>query len=259
MICNVTREQLMDYLYDDDLEVNERDKLTAHIAGCPTCTKIMADLTAVSHMLRAWPDETPHLQMVFVEDRQSFVPDIIRRHPYRWAAGAAATIAAILVLSFLNVGFAYQNGIFHASVGFRGEQTDEVESQVDDRERPVTFDELIAAHQQVLTTTQQMIEASESRQRSDVNVALMRLVRDLTEQRQNDLQQVGMGLQAVYSVSQQQDDLVRSLTQQRQEDLQRLRRDMQMIYNQVPNMQAPFLLRERGDSSAIRGLPVGSP
>lgn len=263
MICDVTREDLIGYLYND-LEMGEREKLGAHIAGCPACKKIIDDLASTSRMLQAWPNETPNLHMVFVEDRQSFIPAVVRRHPWRWAIGVAATLAAVLVLSFLNVEFAYQNGTFHASLGLRGKQSTELVAQVD-QDQPVTFGELISAHQQVLTITQQMIEASEHRQKAEVNTAFGHLVRDLMTQRQEDLQDVQKGLQAIYNVSQQRDDFVRDLIQQRQEDLKSLRRDMQVIYkvNQKSNLpagtQLPFMFQEHDDSSATRVVPVGSP
>ena len=215
MNCDISKEQLVEYLYNDDLSPEDNQYLKNHIASCASCSQTLAELQTTSNMLKTWPDESPNLNMVFVEDRQTFIPQIIKRHPWYWASGIAATLAAMLILSFLNFEFAYQNGTFHASVGLQTtpiepplqtDQPTEVEEVVyevsaQDLNTPATQADLLIYQQTTLALTERLIRESEMRQRDDINSTFIHLVRDLEQQRQQDLQDVSQGIQSVYTAS----------------------------------------------------------
>lgn len=219
MNCDISKEQLVEYLYNDDLHSQDHEHLKIHIESCESCRKTVAELQATSNMLKAWPDEMPNLNMVFVEERQSFVPQIIKRHPWRWASGLAATLAATLILSFLNFEFAYRNGTFHVALGLQSDtpqtvanteidQPAEVEEIIyevsgQNLNAPATQADLVIYQQTTLALAERLIRESEMRQRDDINSTFIHLIRDLEQQRQQDLQNVNHGIQTVYTTSQQ--------------------------------------------------------
>lgn len=249
MNCDISKEQLVEYLYNDDLSSEDHQYLKDHIASCASCSQTLAELQTTSNMLKTWPDESPNLNMVFVEDRQTFVPQIIKRHPWRWASGIAATLAAMLILSFLNFEFAYQNGTFHASVGLQSTQT-ETEAQTtpptkieevvyevtaQDLNTPATQADLLIYQQATLALTERLIRESEMRQRDDINSTFIHLVRDLEQQRQQDLQDVSQGIQSVYTASLQ---------------------NYEHLQNQWDNKKPIFIKPEGIDSIATSVRPV---
>jgi len=217
MNCEISKEQIVEYLYNDDLWPQDREQLQTHIANCPSCQQTLTELQATSNMLKAWPNESPNLNMVFVEDRQSIIPKTFTRHPWYWASGIAAALATIFALSFLNFEFAYRNGTFHASLGFQSntpqvtasaepEPPDEVEEIIyevttNDLKTPATQADLLIYQQTTLALAERLIRESEMRQRDDINSTFIHLIRDLEQQRQQDLQQVNRGMNALYTRS----------------------------------------------------------
>jgi len=216
MTCDIPPKKLIEYLYNDDLVPDEREHIQRHVTTCASCQNTLNELQTTSSMLQSWPDESPNLNMVFVEERDEFVPQIIKRHPYRWTIGIAATLAAMLMLAFLNFELAYQNGTLHASIGLRSNVPDqktttqtgsaEIEEVVyevtpSDLKTPATQADLLIYQQATLALTEKLIRESEMRQRDDVNSAFIHLVRDLEQQRQQDIQDINHGLNAVYTKS----------------------------------------------------------
>jgi len=222
MNCDISKEQIIEYLYNDDLWPQDREHLTTHIANCPTCQQTLAELQSTSNILKTWPDESPNLNMVFVEDRQSVIPQTIKRHPWYWAFGIAATLATLFALSFLNFELAYRNGTFHASVSLQSNthqtaSTTETEQATEGEEfiyeisgtnlkAPATQADLIIYQQTTLALAERLIRESEMRQRDDINSTFIHLIRDLEQQRQQDLQNVNRGIQTVYAASLQNDE-----------------------------------------------------
>ncbi len=219
MNCDISKEQIIEYLYIDDPLAQNREHLQTHIANCPSCQQTLAELQSTSNMLKAWPDESPNLNMVFVEDRQSVIPQTVKRHPWYWAVGVAATLATLFALSFLNFEFAYRNRTFHASFGIQSNtpqtaSTTETESFTEGEEfiyeisgtnlkAPATQADLIIYQQTTLALAERLIRESEMRQRDDINSTFIHLIRDLEQQRQQDLQNVNRGMNALYTRSMQ--------------------------------------------------------
>ena len=94
----LTEEQLINYLYGE-CPLEEKQTIEAH----PETREKLADLSKVSHTLQAWPDEDPHLNLVFVQERESFwkalIPTWLTERPRnRWATGLSVSLAAALLL-----------------------------------------------------------------------------------------------------------------------------------------------------------------
>lgn len=204
MNCDITREQLIAYFYDEDIHKDERERLGVHVAACPSCSQALEELGNASRILSTWRDETPDFDLVFAEARSSFWQNPWpARFPKRWAAAATFAIAAVLVIIFFNVEFALRDGAFHASIGLRSGDSSERIAATDTSEThpldaPITFGELIVHQQNLIDYTNRLVHASQNRQRDEVNSALIQLVRELESQREQDLQRIDRGLQILY-------------------------------------------------------------
>ena len=119
MNCDITREQLIAYLYDEDIRPEARERLKVHIETCPSCSQTLEELGSTSRILNAWGDEKPNLDLVFVQERQTPWQNLLpTRYPKTWATAGVA-IAAILIFTFLNIEFAIRDGAFHTSISLR--------------------------------------------------------------------------------------------------------------------------------------------
>ncbi|MDA0746672.1 MAG: hypothetical protein O2954_09130 [bacterium] len=203
MTCDMKEERLIGLMYGE-LDPAEQETVAAHVAGCVLCTQAMAQMSQTGRMLRAWPDEEPGMDLVFVQDRAPFwnalVPDWFSGWG-RFAAGVAmGTAVVLLALMFLNFEAEYQDGSLRLSVGKRSAQ----EAVMDPMERPITLREFAELQEQSIRVIQELIQNSEERQQETVGFALSQFARDLEAQRQRDLQLVGQGLEGVEYSTQRQ-------------------------------------------------------
>ena len=204
MNCDITREQLIAYLYDEDIRPNERERLKDHIETCPSCSQTLEELGSTSRILNAWGDEKPDLDLVFVQERQTLWQNLLpRRYPKTWATAGAA-IAAILIFTFLNIEFAIRDGAFHTSIGLRSsappEQTATTNTtEVPSLDTPITLGEFIIHQQNLINYTNRLVQESQNQQRNEVNNTFIRLVSELETQRQQDLLHIDRGLQILYN------------------------------------------------------------
>lgn len=204
MNCDITREQLIAYLYDEDIRPNERERLKNHIETCPSCSQTLEELGSTSRILNAWGDEKPNLDLVFVQDRQSLWQNLLpRRYPKTWATASVA-IAAILIFTFLNIEFAIRDGAFHTSIGLRPSDPPEQiaitdTTEVPSLDAPITLGEFIIHQQNMIDYTNRLVQESQNQQRDEINNTFIRLVSELETQRQQDLLHIDRGLQILYN------------------------------------------------------------
>ncbi|MCY3870741.1 MAG: zf-HC2 domain-containing protein [Gemmatimonadetes bacterium] len=204
MNCDITREQLIAYLYDEDIRPEARERLKIHIETCPSCSQTLEELGSTSRILNAWGDEKPNLDLVFVQDRQSLWQNLLpRRYPKTWATAGVA-IAAILIFTFLNIEFAIRDGAFHTSIGLRSSDSPEQIAITDTSkdaslDAPITLGEFIIHQQNLINYTNRLVQESQNQQRNEVNNTFIRLVSELETQRQQDLLRIDRGLQILYN------------------------------------------------------------
>ena len=204
MNCDITREQLIAYLYDEDIRPNERERLKVHIETCPSCSQTLEELGSTSRILNAWGDEKPNMDLVFVQERQPLWQNLLpMRYPKTWATASVA-IAAILIFTFLNIEFAIRDGAFHAAIGLRSSDPPEQitiadTSEVISLDAPITRGEFIIHQQNLIDYTNRLVQTSQNQQRAEVNNTFIRLVGELETQRQQDLLRIDRGLQILYN------------------------------------------------------------
>ncbi len=204
MNCDITREQLIAYLYDEDIRPEARERLKVHIETCPSCSQTLEKLGSTSRILNAWGDEKPNLDLVFVQERQPLWQNLLpTRYPKTWATAGVA-IAAILIFTFLNIEFAIRDGAFHTSISLRSsdqpEQTAITDtSEVSTLNAPITLGEFIIHQQNMIDYTNRLVHAAQNQQRDEINNTFIRLVSELETQRQQDLLRIDRGLQILYN------------------------------------------------------------
>ena len=200
MTCDLSKERLIGFYYDE-VDPVERREIQAHLETCPACREELEALGQTTGVLRAWPDEEPDMDLVFVRDREPFwrslIPDWLSDGGWRRFAGGMAlgAAAAVVLLALLNVQVGFTDGTLSLNVGLRG--TPEQPSPADPLPRPVTLAEFADYQDQSLSLIRDLLENAETRQRRDIGLALARFADDLDQQRQRDLQLVGLGLQDV--------------------------------------------------------------
>ena len=204
MNCDITREQLIDYLYDEDIRPNERKRLKIHIETCPSCSQTLEELGSTSRILNAWRDEKPDMDLVFVQERQPLWQNLLpTRYPKTWATAGVA-IAAILIFTLLNIEFAIREGAFHTSIGPRSSDSPERvaiadTSEVSTLDTPITRSEFIIHQQNLIDYTNRLVQESQNQQRDEINNTFIRLVGELETQHQQDLLRIDRGLQTLYN------------------------------------------------------------
>ncbi|HSD30020.1 MAG TPA: zf-HC2 domain-containing protein, partial [Vicinamibacteria bacterium] len=99
------RERLSAYL-DDELHLDERTAVEAHLASCPECTAFLAQLVAANEAAAALPAEAPegYFETLPARVRARLQPRkaafAVRRVPvWTWAAAAALLLAVITPLT----------------------------------------------------------------------------------------------------------------------------------------------------------------
>ena len=194
MNCDIIREQIVAYLYDEDIHPNERERLKVHIETCPSCNQTLEELGSTSRILNAWGDEKPNLDLVFVQERQTLWQNLLpTRYPKTWVGVA---IAAILIFTFLNIEFAIRDGAFHAAIGLRSSDPPE---RVAIADTPITLGEFIIHQQNLIDYTNRLVQTSQNQQRDEINNTFIRLVGELETQRQQDLLRIDRGLHILYN------------------------------------------------------------
>ncbi|MDZ7338925.1 MAG: zf-HC2 domain-containing protein [candidate division KSB1 bacterium] len=189
MTCEECRNKLPDYLYEE-LEEEATAQVRTHLDACQTCNAEFHRLQETRSILAQWPDEDPHLGLTFVDVRQPLVPHLLETFRGWRRVGLAvgfALVALFLLLGVSNTTVSYQEGrfTFNASLLRRPAPT-------------VTLEVLEALHRATLEAAEEMVRASEQRQRLDFARTLNDFARQIEYQRQIDLGLVGRGLEDLH-------------------------------------------------------------
>jgi hypothetical protein len=200
MKCKFSKELLIGYFYQE-IEPNEKEIVEAHLVTCPACNKELEGLTGTTKVLRVWPDEEPQTNLVFEPGKSSFWGSRLQRWPSspRWrrlAVGVAAGAAvALVLLALFNFEASYSQGNFYVKIRLVPRTSNESISTQDPLLAPVTRRELAEWQQQSLRLVQEMLQASEERQRRELSTAFSQFARDLELQRRQDLTLVQKGFE----------------------------------------------------------------
>jgi hypothetical protein len=200
MNCDTAKADLMDYFYQE-LPPDKRRNFEQHLAGCPACRDEVAALTTTATTLRCWPQEDADLSLRFVAQQTGFSLLRLRWQQLRRFAFAFAGAAALLlvVLSALNFEASYAGGELNIQLSMLpGNGGKQVVSAipVDSLAAPVTRREFEAWKADSYQFVQAWLETSEQRQSRRIGTSLARLALDIEQQRRQDLQLVGEGIEA---------------------------------------------------------------
>ena len=93
-MCN--KEQLIGYLYDD-LDLEERRTVEAHLATCDECRSEVAGLQQTRQHLKTWSPPEPELTFHIVRGAAPAPPSAPRRFGFvpQWAMAAAASLLVL--------------------------------------------------------------------------------------------------------------------------------------------------------------------
>ena len=166
MDCNVKKENLLTFFYGE-CEEGEQERIKEHVAACATCRRELDAFASTQALLRAWPDESPRLDLTFVEAE-------VPRRRFRLMAGlaAVAVVALALFLAWPEFELSYRAGELDLKWG---------EALADD---PPTREEVLATQVGTLALVDQLMRASETRQQRVLN----HLLTEIQAQRYRDLQ-----------------------------------------------------------------------
>ena len=166
MDCNVKKENLLTFFYGE-CEEGEQERIKEHVAACATCRRELDAFASTQALLRAWPDESPHLDLTFVEAE-------VPRRRFRLMAGlaAVAVVALALFLAWPEFELSYRAGELDLKWG---------EALADDLP---TRAEVLATQVGTLALMNQLLRDSETRQQRVLN----HLLTEIQAQRYQDLQ-----------------------------------------------------------------------
>ena len=166
MDCNVKKENLLTFFYGE-CEEGEQERIKEHVAACATCRRELDAFASTQALLRAWPDESPHLDLTFVEAE-------VPRRRFRLMAGlaAVAVVALALFLAWPEFELSYRAGELDLKWG---------EALADDLP---TRAEVLATQVGTLALMNQLLRDSETRQQRVLN----HLLTEIQAQRYRDLQ-----------------------------------------------------------------------
>ena len=201
MKCDLPKEELVGYLYDD-VDADKKAGIESHVNTCPSCTQALAELKRTGNLLRAWADENPPASLAFVPDRRTWwkgiIPEWLSTGNRRWLApGLSMGLAAvILILAAFNLEARY-DGRGEVILKLRLPVVSESVDAEATKETPLTRAELIQVRQQSLALIQDWIDEGQQRQRAELSLILDQFARDLEAQRRRDLLLVGQGLREI--------------------------------------------------------------
>ena len=80
MSCDISKEQLMDYLYEE-LSEKKHLEIQQHLDTCSACRQELASLQTTSRIMQTWPNEEPSEKLKFVQQ-----PTRLSEYLPRWSA-----------------------------------------------------------------------------------------------------------------------------------------------------------------------------
>ncbi len=197
MKCDDTKLLLMDFLYD---EIAHEDALRVreHLAVCSQCRAEYAALQRTSVTLRAWPDEEPAQNIVFVEPRPSWRGALkhvlFPEHVPAWGrlgfGLGVAVITTLLLSAVFNLEINYANGEFSYRAGLAPKPV--VTLTEEDKQQLVA--KVVKENQETIA---RLVQTGYEQQREELERTLVGLTSELHRQRQNDLMLVGRGIDEV--------------------------------------------------------------
>lgn len=211
MKCNVTNEQLMDYLFAES-DDQEKKKLTQHLKKCERCSSEIKELQQTVDLMAKWPAIEPAEELSLSSKGPSPRQRLKRvlgqtggfSRPVRWGFRLAVA-AVILVLLFTRVELKYGGGQFVLSIG---------KSSGNEQIYPASLAVALKdVQEQNYYLTRQLIQDSEARQRELLLTGLENLSGKIDNRRFTDLKYVGQSLDIIQRNNEYNFDRTNSILQ----------------------------------------------
>lgn len=193
MTCEEAKYLLMDYLYDE-MNAENHLEFERHLKACESCSQELANFRQTSQQLQKWDDVPPALNLTFVDQQSRFSASIHRRWQgffrldWSWGRRLAVGLAVILLgFSLTNFKAEWKNGDFNVKMSLWPQAAEK--QQIADL--PLQQEELAAYQKEQLMLMNQMIKASEERQRKAMTMSLINFADELETRRKSDLSLVG--------------------------------------------------------------------
>ncbi|MBN1351203.1 zf-HC2 domain-containing protein [candidate division KSB1 bacterium] len=192
MNCEAAKQHFVDYLYRE-IGDEQKQQFEAHLADCECCRREIAALKGTTAILQKWEEIDPKLNLIFVKESVSGWQRVIEKAraliPGRqnWGKRFAYGFAvALILLSLANLNISWQDGIFHLKMSLLPQS-----NKTHVPTEAVSRDELLAFQNDQIALMNQLIEASEARQRRDMVVSLTDFAQEIANQRRSDMAIVG--------------------------------------------------------------------
>lgn len=193
MNCETVRDKLMGYLFGE-LEQEEARQVALHLKSCPECRAEFQEFRATVNVMEKWPQVDPRKEMIFIAPEENSLRKWLRSVTsvsglWRWS-GRIAFAAIILILFLAGTDIHYSDGQFSLRIGATGDQPQSTLPA----ETLAAFKKL---QQENLYYTQQMLKASEERNKQLLLTGINELSRKFDQQRIADLEYMGENLQRI--------------------------------------------------------------
>ena len=197
MKCEQMHPLMMDFLYDE-ISVEDKKILQAHLVKCDKCSQELASLKSTSNILQKWEDIEPDFNLIMVDKKVNWWEKAKLRFReifprpikigYRFALGF---VGLFLLLALANTRISYQQGNFNLTFGIFSRPSPVEEDDIYDARMKKLVESLRNENYYLMKS---LIEQSEERQRKEWQASLIQFERNLEQQRINDFNLIGSGL-----------------------------------------------------------------
>ena len=192
MNCDITREQLIAYLYDEDIRPEARERLKDHIETCPSCSQTLKNWAA--HLASSTPGATKNPTWTSSSCKNANPLAKPVSHATSQNLGCCGSWICHRRNPHLHLSqhrICHTRRRIHAAIGLRSsaplEQTAIANTtEVPSLNAPITLGEYIIHQQNLIDYTNRLVQTSQNQQRNEINNTFIRLVSELETQRQQD-------------------------------------------------------------------------
>lgn len=195
MKCEQIHTLMMDYLYDELLK-EDLEEFDSHLARCNECREEVESLKTTSGILQKWGDVEPDIRLIVVKDKSSSFErfkEIFKRRlfkPRRLVFGFACAFSVIFIfLALANTEISINNGNFNMRLSFFNRPEGKVNTDIINSSQ--LLKELLRENLQLTTS---LIAQSEAKQRQELAYMLTSFKKDIDQQRNQDMNLIGYGL-----------------------------------------------------------------
>lgn len=196
MTCEEAKKYFMDYLYQE-IDDEHQELVEAHLNACNACRDEIAALKSTSDILQSYEALDPKLNLIFVKESRTVwqklrekVRDYVSSGEH-WGRRLAYGLAIILIVfSLINMEISWENGHFSLKTSLWPHAEKEQAQQ-----SAITKNNLIEFQKDQILLMNQLIEASEAKQRRELILTLADFTQELEHRRQSDLMLVGTSME----------------------------------------------------------------